>query len=613
MTTSPYDNLPKYIDVEVTPPPAPVVETAKDRNAEHGLQPPNPAQERPNVAHETPKPAHQRPKAAPKSPKPATMIPLTPPPKYAGLSIKNLQGCFEYILPFEESLLVPDTMPDMQKALFAEGRVDLAQPLKASYDKNDFLAGDITAYTVYRPVRSAPSPVAGPAAYNDCPIDVVKSIIPFKTDKCWAGAAGDSFRPTVTVRTITAEMINERKFIVRGELLINMSCIESCEMNVFKEAADGDLVTLKNCVKATCLDHEVSDTIEISQDITIRDDEPSPVKILKTAIDVVENHRQLTSGKLVINAAVHLDVLYIGEADDGQKKLCSLINKTDFTQFIVMDDKIDPDLITLTFGCKDISLTIDGDDRFMLQGNVTTLIRSYCNNDLDTVTDAYHKKNDLHFRLDSKDISCVKDIVSGEISAREVINPGDPEIKPATLLCGSCGISSIEGHISNDRIIIEGSMPVKILALDEEDVPFVIDHTIPVRGSLDIPSSAMNSSGNLANAGDNDKGIRIYIDASVKEFWFSEINSRQLEINTVLSMKVWLFSEENFCTIEDLCFAEEESTPSRRSMALYVVGDGDTLWDVAKRYKADMDSLAVLNDLDPAKPLPSGAKLFIAK
>ena len=128
MTTSPYDNLPKYIDVEVTPPPAPVVETAKDRNAEHGLQPPNPAQERPNVAHETPKPAHQRPKAAPKPPKPATMIPLTPPPKYAGLSIKNLQGCFEYILPFEESLLVPDTMPDMQKALFAEGRADLAQP-----------------------------------------------------------------------------------------------------------------------------------------------------------------------------------------------------------------------------------------------------------------------------------------------------------------------------------------------------------------------------------------------------------------------------------------------------------------------------------------------------
>ena len=111
MTTSPYDNLPKYIDVEVTPPPAPVVET----------EAPKPAHQRPNVAHE-------RPKAAPKPPKPATMIPLTPPPKYAGLSIKNLQGCFEYILPFEESLLVPDTMPDMQKALFAEGRVDTEWP-----------------------------------------------------------------------------------------------------------------------------------------------------------------------------------------------------------------------------------------------------------------------------------------------------------------------------------------------------------------------------------------------------------------------------------------------------------------------------------------------------
>lgn len=583
MTTSPYDSLPsgnkdikpKYVDVQITPPPAPIVDTA-------------------------PKPAVHSPKT----------VPLTPPPQYSNINIKNLRGCFEYVLPFEESLLVPDTMPDMQKVLFAEGRADLAQPLKLNYDKNDFLAGDITAYTVYRPVPAPPSPAAGPAAYNDCPVDVVKSVIPFKTDKCWSGSADDSFKPTVTVRTISAEMINERKFIVRGELLIKTTCISDCEMKVFKSSVDNDLVTLKRSAKVTSLDCEMSEATEISQEITLNDDQPAPVKILKTSISVVENHRQVTSDKLVINASIHLDALYLGEEDDGQKKLCSLTNKTDFTQFIVMYDRTDPDLISIDFGCGGLTLTIDGKDKFMLQGNVTSLIRAYCSKDIELVTDAYHKKRTLFFDLISRDMNCIKGTVSGEISAREVINITDDDRKPATLLCGNCSISSLDGKPDKGRIVIEGSMPVKLLASDDENRPFVIDHNVPIRGSLEMPEKSPAAS---KESGITPNSPQISINAAVKEFWFSSINSRQLEVNTVITLTVWVASEETFSTIDDLCFAEEEAQTLRSSMALYTVGDGETLWDVAKRYKTDMDALAALNDLDGDKPLTAGVKLFIAK
>lgn len=615
------DTAPKYVDVEIAPPPAPIVETASQAKPAT----PTPIKESPPVPQPKPspqmasKPEHHTPakpatQMAPKSaPHSAKTVPLVPPPQYTNISIKNLQGHCEYILPFEESLLVPDTMPDMHKVLFAEGRVDLAQPLKASYDKNDFLAGDITAYTVYRPVPSTPSPSAGPAGYNDCPVDVVKSVIPFKTDKCWANASGDSFKPTVTIRSINAEMINERKFIVRGELLIKMSCIADCEMKVFKSSSDNDLITLKGSGKATGLDNEMSETTEISQEITIRDGQPAPVKILKTSINVVENHRQLTSGKLVINASIHLDALYLGEEDDGQKKLCCLTNKTDFTQFIVMDDKADPELICIDFGCGGLSLTTEGKDKFMLQGNVTSLIRSYCSKDIDLVMDAYHKKKDLHFDLVSKKMNCVKGTVSGEISAREVVNLTDSDKKPAALLCGNCRISSIEGRLDKGRIVIEGAMPVKILALDEEDIPFVIDHNVPVRGSLEMAAASLPAGISGLKGGGHDSEPKICIDTAVKEFWFSEINSRQMEINTVLAMTVWVTAEETFCTIDDLRFTEDDVPPARTPMALYVVGSEDTLWDVAKRYKTDINMLAALNDLDPDKPLPAGAKLFIAK
>ena len=543
-----------------------------------------------------PKPAAASPKSAAKT------VPFENAPQYSRINIKNLLGRCEYILPFEESLLVPDTMPDMQNVLFAEGRVDLTQPEKASYGKDDFLSGDITVYTVYSPVSpDSVSPVSGPAAYSSSPIDVVKSSIPFKTDKCWDKALGDNFRVSLSVKSLTADIINERKFTVKGELLIKITEIADKELKVFKSSDDDRLITAAGKAIATDLVHEDTETTEISQEITVRDDLPSPVKILKEDIDISEIHRQITSGKLVINASIHSRVLYIGETDSGDMKTASLTNKTDFTQFIAMDNNADADMMHIGFNGGSLKINVENKDKFLLQGNVITHIQVYENKEVSTVTDAYHKARDIHFDPDTKKLYAVRGTVSGEISAREVVNLSEASGKTESLLCGSCFVSSISGSREKGRIIIEGSMPVKLLAMDDNGLPFTIEHTVPVRGSLEMPSSV------------SDDITDIYVDTDVKEFWFDGINARQVEINTSLNIKVWIAGEENFCTIENLCFAETAEPAKHIPMAVYVVGSGDTLWDVAKRYRSDVDALASLNELDPQKPLPEGAKLFIAK
>lgn len=48
-------------------------------------------------------------------------------------------------------------------------------------------------------------------------------------------------------------------------------------------------------------------------------------------------------------------------------------------------------------------------------------------------------------------------------------------------------------------------------------------------------------------------------------------------------------------------------------MALYVVDRNDTLWDIAKKYKSDIHTLAEFNQIDASAPLPEGMKLFITK
>ena len=514
----------------------------------------------------------------------------TPPekaPQYTKLSIKNRWGTEEYIMPFEESLLVPDTMPDMAEILFAEGRVNPAQPGKNSYEASDFVSGDITFYTVYRP--DAP---------EDAPIDVVKSAIPFKTDKCWGNAENGSFRVTISLKSASAERVNERKFIARGELSIRFTRIVPKELMVLKDMGDPEMVQLQDTLKATDLDFEAEEITEISQQINIRDDKPLPVKILKETIEIVENHKQITSGKLVINATINSQILYLGD-EAGEKKICSLSNKTDFTQFVPVKDNADASMIQIGFVGSDLKITIEGDDEFLLQGQVRTTIQGYISRELPMISDAYHKTRSIRFDIKEEPLSSVKGTVSGEISAREVINLNDSDKKPAALLCGSGSLSAIKGRPEGGRVIIEGSVPVKILALDENDLPFLIESTVPLRGSLEMPA-----------AGD---ALTIDVSAAVKEFWFDEINSRQIEVNVSATIDVWINGVETFKTLENLCFVEESEPQKRIAMAVYVVGSGDTLWDVAKKYKSETASIAALNQIDPQRPLPVGMKLLIMK
>ena len=105
----------------------------------------------------------------------------------------------------------------------------------------------------------------------------------------------------------------------------------------------------------------------------------------------------------------------------------------------------------------------------------------------------------------------------------------------------------------------------------------------------------------------------IEVNAQVKEFWYDEINSRQLEVNISTAISVWICRTATFSSVSDICFRESDEPAATAPIAVYVTGSRDTLWDIAKRYKCDADAIASRNHLDPSKPLAEGTKLLIMR
>ena len=529
---------------------------------------------------------------------PDCTIPLESKLHYDTIRLKNRRGCREYILPFEETLLVPDTMPDMGQILFTEGRATSSQPGKTRYSSTDSFSGEILLFTVYRPDGAA-----------EAPVDVVRSTVSFQTDSCWTtpehpkkndNGTDCSYHAAVSLREVEPSKLNERKFQVRGTLCITVTELRNTELHPLRDTSDPTLILKKDTMATADLVLEAEEFTEIDEEIAVEEGQPSPARILKESFDVIETHRQVTSGKLLISGLLQTRILYLGEDEDEEMQLCSRTEKTEFTQFIMLQNPLDSKLLMVDFGCDDLKLAIENQDTFRLTGQVRVQIHGYENRMLPVVSDAYHKEKAICFDREETPLSCLVDVLSGEISSREVVTSGEEDLHPGQLLGGSILSPQLSARREHGRIIVEGSVPVRVLALDEEGRAFSVKSEVPLRGALEFPVSA--KVGHEAS---------LLACSRIKDFWINTINSHQMEINVSAVIEVWIEEPVVFTRLKD--FKASEETVQQPAMAIYITTAEDTLWDIAKRYQCDSDSLLKLNQMDPDAPIAQGTRLLIVR
>lgn len=519
---------------------------------------------------------------------------------YDNVRLRNWRRTWEYTLSFEETLLVPDTMPDMIQILFSEGHATPTQPGKAHYTSSDTYSGEILLFTVYRPDGG-----------SETPVDGVRSTISFETNACWESSGTQSsstqqadsdriYYATVRLKEAEPTRLNERKFQVRGKLCITVTEIQKTELHVLRDTSDQSLILKQETMEAADLIFETEEFADAEQEIAVEEDQPKPVRILKESFAITETHRQITSGKLIISGVLQTQILYLGEDDEGETRICNRSEKTEFTQFIPLQSPLDSNLIKVDFSSDSLKLTIENQDTFQLEGQIRIQVHGYSNTQIPVASDAYHKEKAIHFERENTPLSCLSDVLSGEISAREVVNLTEQDQHPGKLICGSILPCEISAHPEHDRIIIEGSVPVRILALDENERAFVIESEVPLRGALD--TSAPTSSLQTAH---------VFACSAIKDFWIDAINSRQIEINVSATIEVWISGSCEFTSLEH--FISKAENPQQPAMAIYITSAGDNLWNIAKQYQCDEDTLIQINHLDPADPLKEGTKLLIVR
>ena len=529
-----------------------------------------------------------------------TIVPITKGAVYSPVQVTNIHEKPKTTITLEEDILVPDTKPDLREILLIDGKSYLSgREISMAAKSDDYLSlsGEIQLQTLYLPERQE----------EGCPVIPIQTRIPFKDQWHTAIAAGATVILELCIEKIEHMVINERKFRVKLTLAITAREYTDETLELFEGLTGEELQLLKEPVELSSVALRKKDSLAIKEDFYPKD-ELHPESILKQDLTVVENYKQSTADKVVINGFIYVSLLFtVRQDEDGWHPsdcIRQLQERVEFTQFIPIQQNGQWSGCAAAFNDHDLKVKLtqdeEGKDIFRLEGDLLTYVELYKNTEKEIIVDGYHKQKDFVCSFTEENCRTLVGSVASETSLREILAPESSGHEIERILYACADVLEAESRIEQGKIVTEGQLLAKllILAAGEENTVFAVCEALPFRVVTAMPQLC---------------GQEIVCHKiCIKELWAEKINAKQLEFNATVLVCGEVMRPTPFRMLRDPAFAEGSGCADSVPMVIYVCKNGDTLWHIAKRFKTSADVILQTNQLED-ETLCGGQKLLIVK
>ena len=230
------------------------------------------------------------------------VVPITKGAIYSPVQVTNIREKPKTTITIEEDILVPDTKPDLREILLIDGKSYLSSREVEEIVKSDdyiSLSGEIELQTLYLPERQD----------GNSPIIPIQTRVPFKDQWHTSLSVGACLVLDCSIEKIDYMVINERKFRVKISLAITAKEYMDSKVDIFEGLADEEIEMLRETVEISNIALRKKDNLAIKEDILPKDD-LRPENILKQDLSIVENYKQSTGDKVVVNGFVYVNILF---------------------------------------------------------------------------------------------------------------------------------------------------------------------------------------------------------------------------------------------------------------------------------------------------------------
>ena len=386
----------------------------------------------------------------------------------------------------------------------------------------------------------------------------------------------------VILEKIETKILNERKISVKASLKIKCEIYEKSEIEInndFNELNNIELLKENLSIKSVIGTNKVKTTVK--EDIAV-DNSYTVAEILKVDVSISNLENKISYNKILAKADANVKIIFLSE--DGRIGVTKA--NLPIMSFIDLDKINDSNTCEVSYTIRNMIFK-PNKNLITCQIEFDVLAVAYESKLIDVVQDMYGLKNNIEFS--KKDV----EVELSTIPKNNTINV-------------------------NERILVEDILNV----LDVTLSPKIINKTqvgnsynLECEMGLDIYYEADNRNGlNVKNA-----SFPFIVKSQIPEDVELIITNKQFTVsNENVNCDIEILARDtnsslkNISVIENVSCTDVEEENDYK-MFMYFVKPGDSVWEIAKRFKVPMEDVVSLNNLENPEKIQVGDRLYIMR
>lgn len=488
----------------------------------------------------------------------------------------------------KDEYLIPDTHPDVQEILTVEARPMITN--KELIGDKIVIEGKVEYTVIY--LAREDGLVVNSVNYNQNFTNNIDLNQGENKVICEAEC---------NVEHIEANIMNERKISIQGIITIDWELYKSNEFEFVKDIEGSDEVEV---LKKTETINKISATEDMEMEgksmIRVGMDKPQISKILKCSLLLHKKEIKIVEDKVYLGCYCRINILY--KADDS-KEVIPLEDDV----YLSKEEEISgitPDMIpTASFEITNNNLMLEEDDLGevrIINGEfaVKASVKIFSKENIDTIKDAYSTKCSLGLQKDEHEVGILHGVNNSESIVKHNIQLKENNLRPEHIISANGTIILTDKQVMKDRIIVEGIIKADVLYKTTDDETYLssVKAEIPFSAAIDIFGA--------------DENMKSIVKAGLENIEAAlEGNNIAIKAVVVLSGRVLYDMNKEF--VSNIVEEEGEIPEKKASITIYVVGEGDNYWNLAKKYNTTVDNLIKINKIEDPEHIEAGQKLII--
>lgn len=417
---------------------------------------------------------------------------------------------------------------------------------------------------------------------------------------------GDTILTDWTMEDLSVGLINSRKLSVQAVISFALEWEEKLEQEAAVDIYHEEPVEYrKQTYPILQAAVNIKDIFRMKEEMELPSHLPNAFQMVWNSITLNNVEFKALDGKIVIQGEMKAFFLYEGEGEND--KTLWYENTVPFSGTIEChgcQENMIPDIRYTVSQCNvEIRADLDGEERIFAIENVLELdIRLYEEENLEVLSDIYGVAKEIEAVTTQVPLKQLLFHSSGKCKVAEHAKIENPERHMYQLIHSEGEIQLSEQKIVENGIHVTGTLCVTTMYLctGGQSTLYTTKAVLPISQTIEVP-------------GISQSGVP-RMQWNLEQLVVTMLDSDELDIKAVLNYQLIIFSSDTANLITDIKVTDldMDKISELPGMVIYIAREGDTLWDIGKRYYVPIAQLKEVNELT-GENIQTGDKLLVIK